>query len=591
MEGIKFSNISIAKALSEVAAAYEVKGENRFKIRAYNTAADSVEHATSEVKDLWEEGKLDELPGIGESISSHLDEYFRTGRVKHFEEVKEDLPAGMFEIFGLEGVGPKRAFRLSEELGVKSVEGLYKAAQEGKIADLEGFGEKSQEQIVKAIERKSREQMRTPLPIAFSLAERLLEKILKFPRVSRADPLGSLRRMVATVGDVDIGVATTKPEETIERFVKLPEVGRVLAAGGAKASVLLKTGQQVDVRAHDPESYGALLQYFTGSKQHNIHLRKIANAKGYTLSEYGIAKFAKGKKVGEPLPVDSEEEFYRLLGMPWIAPELREDQGEIEAAQRQAQGKPDRLPELVELKDIKGEVHVHTDNSPDGEIPAEELVKRAVGLGYEFIGIADHSPSVHTRGREGARREILKRKKEVERLRKKFKRRIEIFFGAETNIDATGKMALPNELLKLHEFIVASIHTSFDQPRSEITQRLVSALRNPYVNMIGHPTGRLLTMREAYEADWDRVFKITKEEGKIMEINAYPLRLDLPDRIVKTAKDMGIPIVISTDAHRVEHLENLRFGVSVARRGWCEKKDILTTRGASEFAKLFRIRR
>ncbi|MDP2735560.1 MAG: helix-hairpin-helix domain-containing protein, partial [bacterium] len=424
MDSPKLSNLAIARMLREIAAAYEVKGENRFKIRAYDTAADSVEHATSEIKDLWEEGRLAELPGVGEAISSHLDEYFRTGKVRHFKEIKQGLPEGMFTIFGLEGVGPKRAHKLAEELKRKDEEGLYKAAQQGRVAKLNGFGERSEKQILKAIERQRKEEGRMPLPTAFSIAEQLIEEISTFPGFVRADPLGSLRRMVETIGDVDLGVATKNPPETIARFLKLPGVGRVLAAGKAKVSVVMKTGHQVDLRVQDPESYGALLQYFTGSKSHNIHLRKIANSQGLSLSEYGISKYHGGKKIGKPAPVATEEEFYQKLGMPYIPPEIREDTGEIEAAQKGA------LPVLVKDEEIRGEVHVHTSNSPDGEVSAPEMVEEAVSLGREYVGISDHSPSVNTRGAEGARREIMKRKKEVEALRKKYRGKIEIFFGA-----------------------------------------------------------------------------------------------------------------------------------------------------------------
>ena len=585
MDSPKLSNLAIARMLREIAAAYEVKGENRFKIRAYDTAADSVEHATSEIKDLWEEGRLAELPGVGEAISSHLDEYFRTGKVKHFQEVKKGLPQGLFEIFKLEGIGPKRAHKLAGELKIKDVEGLYKAAQQGRVAKLDGFGERSEKQILKAIERQRKEEGRMPLPTAFSIAEQLIEEISTFPGFVRADPLGSLRRMVETIGDVDLGVATKDPPETIARFLKLPGVGRVLAAGKAKVSVVMKTGHQVDLRVQDPESYGALLQYFTGSKAHNIHLRKIANSQGLSLSEYGISRYAQGRKAGPPDPIPTEEELYQRLGMPYIPPEIREDTGEIEAAQKGA------LPVLVKDGEIRGEVHVHTSNSPDGEVPAPEMVEEAVSLGREYVGISDHSPSVNTRGAEGARREIMKRKKEVEALRKKYRGKIEIFFGAETNIDSTGKMALPDELLELHDFVIASIHTSFDQSREQITRRIVNALENPYVNAIAHPTGRLLTKRSSYEADWDKIFETARSQEKPLEINAYPLRLDLPDELIRRARAEGVRFIISTDAHQKKHFGNLGFGAATARRGWCGKEDILNTRTAGDFARLFKVRR
>src|SRR3972149_5947811 len=341
MEPTRLSNTAITHLLREIAAAYEVKNENRFKIRAYDTAADSIEHATSEIKDLWEEGRLGELSGVGESISSHLDEYFRTGKVKHFEDVKKGLPAGMFAFFGLEGCG-----RGSREL------------------------------IRKAIGGREQHKERILLPVASSIAGRLIEQIKLLPGVVRADPLGSLRRMVSTVGDIDLGIGATEPQRVVKEFTSLPDVARVVGAGEAKATVILKTGRQVDIRVQDPRSYGALLQYFTGSKSHNIHTRKIANELGLSLSEYGVSKFAGGKKIGQPLPVGTEEEFYRLLGLPFIPPELREDAGEIEAGQK------GKLPKLVEVSEIIGETHVHTTNS-DGEETTESMIEEALRLGRE----------------------------------------------------------------------------------------------------------------------------------------------------------------------------------------------------------------
>ena len=583
MEPTKLSNTAITRLLREIAAAYEVKNENRFKIRAYDTAADSIEHATSEVKDLWEEGRLGDLPGVGESISSHLDEYFRAGKVKHFEEVKKGLPPGMFTFFGLEGVGPKRAYRLAKELKVKTIEDLHQAVKEKKIEEMEGFGRRSQELILKAIEGREQHKERILLPVAFSLAERLIEQIKRIPGVERADPLGSLRRMVSTVGDIDIGVATAKPKEVVAAFTKLPDVSRVLGAGGLKASVILKTGRQIDIRVHDPKSYGALLQYFTGSKSHNIHIRKIANDQGLSLSEYGVKKYQGGKIIGEYLPTGTEEEFYRLLKLPWISPELREDTGEIEAAQK------GQLPKLVKDNEILGEIHVHTTHS-DGEETTESMIEEAIRLGRQYVGISDHAPSAITRGVAGARAEILKRRKEVEDLRDKFRGKITIFFGAEVNIDAAARMALPDELLELYEYVIGSIHTSFDQPKEQTTKRLIAALENPLVNALGHPTGRLLGEREAYEVDWEKVFEVAERQKKILEINSYPSRLDLPDDLVRSARRRGIKFLISTDAHRHEHFRNLRFGVSVARRGWCEAADIVNTSEADSFAKLFTLR-
>ena len=598
MEPTKLSNAAIARLLREIAAAYEVKDENRFKIRAYDTAADSIEHATSEVKDLWEEGRLGELPGVGEGISSHLDEYFRTGEVKHFGEVKKGLPAGMFAFFGLEGVGPKRAYRLAKELKVKTIEDLHQAVKKKEIEKMEGFGRRSQELILKAIEGREQHKERILLPIAFSIAERLIEQILRLPGVVRADPLGSLRRMVSTVGDIDIGIATTEPQKVVKEFTSLSDVARVVGAGGAKATVFLKTGRQVDIRVHNPKSYGALLQYFTGSKSHNIHIRKIANDQGLSLSEYGVKKYAPakalalskgspkyqgGKITGEYLPVETEEKFYQLLGLPWISPEVREDNGEIEAAQK------GQLPQLVKEGEVRGEVHVHTTHS-DGEETTASMVEEAIRLGRKYIGISDHAPSAITRGLLKAKEEILKRKREIEELREKYRGKIGLFFGAEVNIDAKAQMALPDELLALYEYTIGSIHTSFDQSKEMMTKRLIAALENPYVNVLGHPTGRLLGEREAYEADWEAVFAAAEKYRKILEINSYPSRLDLPDDLVRSARRRGIKFLISTDAHRHEHFRNLRFGVAVARRGWCEAREIINTVEADSFVKLFKIR-
>jgi len=346
----------------------------------------------------------------------------------------------------------------------------------------------------------------------------------------------------------------------------------------------LKTGRQVDIRVHDPQGYGALLQYFTGSKTHNIHTRKIANERGLSLSEYGVKQYKGGKIIGEYLPARTEEEFYRLLGLPWIPPELREDAGEIEAAQK------GQLPKLVEVADMAGEIHVHTTHS-DGEETTASMVEEALRLGRKYIGISDHAPSVLTRGVASAKTEILNRKSEIEALREKYRGRIEIFFGAEVNIDAQARMALPDELLELYEYAVGSIHTSFDQPKEMTTRRLITALENPFINLLGHPTGRLLGEREAYEVDWEKVFEVAERQKKILEINAYPSRLDLPDDLVRSARLRGIKFVISTDAHRHEHFRNLRFGVAVARRGWCEKSDIINVNEADRFANLFKVRR
>jgi DNA polymerase (family 10) len=481
-------------------------------------------------------------------------------------------------------VGAKTAYRLAKELNLETLSQLKKAALAGRVEELSGFKEKTANQLLKAIEEYREGEGRMLLPIAFAVAERLIEEILKMPGVRRADPLGSLRRMVSTIGDIDIGIATTKPAETVEAFVNLPGVARVLGAGKTKASVLLKTGKQVDIRVHAPQSYGALLQYFTGSKSHNIHLRKVANERGLSLSEYGISKFKGGKVVGQPMATKTEEEFYKKLSMDWIPPELREDNEEIEAALK------GKLPRLVEIGDIKGDAHTHTTAS-DGEDTADEMVRAAIAHGLEYYGIADHAPSVQVLGVKKAREEILRRKWEVEELRRKYQGKIKLFFSAEVDITASAKLELPDDLLALFDYTTASIHSGFRQPRDQITKRLLSALKNPYVDVLGHPTGRQLGRREACEADWDEVFRVAREEGKLLEINAVPTRLDLPDTLVRKARDKGVKFVINTDSHRTAQLDNLRFGVAVARRGWCGKSDIINTLSAEKFLKALRVKK
>ncbi len=579
----KLSNPYIAKMLREVAAAYEVRGEDYFRVRAYDNAADSIEHATSEVKDLWESGQLQAVPGIGGSIAGHLDEFFRTGKVKHFEEAKKGLPLGMFEFLGLEGIGPKTAYRLAKELNLKTINELRKAAESGAIERLPGFKEKTAKQILKAIEEHKEGEGRMLLPIAYATAGKLTAEIMNMPGVERADPMGSLRRMVSTIGDIDIGVATSDPKGVVDAFTKLPDVGRVLAAGEAKATVLLKTGRQVDIYALDPQGYGSLLQYFTGSKQHNIHLRVVANRQGYSLSEHGIAKFKGGRIAGKPVPIATEEEFYRTLKMPWIPPELREDDGEIEAALANS------LPKLVELGDIWGDIHIHTNNS-DGEESLEEMVAAAVARGYKYCAVADHAPSVRSLGLVGAHGEIVRRRKEVERLQKKYEGKLTIFFSGEIDITAEAELELPDKLMALYDFTTASIHSSFGQSKEQMTRRIINALHNPYVKVIGHPTGRLLGKREAYDVDWESVFAVVAKEGKFLEINAFPTRLDLPDALVREAKEAGVRLVINTDAHHSSQFGNMRFGVAVARRGWCERTDIINTLSVREFARAIGIK-
>jgi len=593
--------------LSEIAAAYEVKNESKFKVMAYQKAAVAVEHATSEIKDLWDDGKLDQVPGIGKNISSYLEELFRTGKVRHFDWVKKGLPPAMFVFLDIPGVGPKTAYALAQKLRITkekdALEKLKKAGQAGKIRVLENFGEKSEQEILAGIEALEKGEMKTKrmlLPYADSLASEIISFLKSCPDVIEAHPLGSLRRMVATIGDIDISVCTKSPEKVMDFFTKYKKIKKVLEKGeSALLRVVLTSGQQVDIRFSPPESYGAMLQYFTGSKQHNIQLREFALRKGMSLSEYGIKKVqssiskkfpgrGKFKVQSDNLKVKSfanEEGFYHELGLEWIPPEIREGRGEIEASLKR------KLPNLVELTDIKGDLHLHSDFpiEPSHDLGAsspEVMVQEAARLGYEYLGFSEHNPSVskHT---EKQIIDILKRKKELfEQLNYSSENKneirtqnlpIKILNGLEIDIKPDGSLAIPEEGFEFLDFAIASIHTNFEMSREKMTKRVLKALGHPKIKILGHPTGRLLEEREGYELDWEQIFDFCLQNKKILEINAWPNRLDLPDNLVKEAVKKGVKMVIDSDSHDVEQMKFLKYGVAVARRGWAERKDIINT--------------
>jgi DNA polymerase (family 10) len=589
-----FTNQDLAKLFRSVAAAYIARRGDRFRIIAYQRAADSIEHATSEVKDLWDDGKLGELAGIGSGIAGHLDELFRTGRVKHFEEVMAGLPPAMFELLRVPGIGAKTAYTLAKELQISpkaALSQLEKAAREGRIRGLEGFGQKSEADILLGIEEFKKGQIkgqRMLLPYADSLAQELIDYLYLCSAVVRADPLGSLRRLVSTVGDIDIGVATNKPKEVLDHFARYPKVKRILGRGEkALCRVILKSGHQVDLRLQKPSAYGAMLQYFTGSKHHNIALREFALKKGLSLSEYGIKIKNEKSKIKN---YAAEENFYHALGLEWIPPEIREDSREIEAALRQAQGKPDGLPKLVELKDIKGDLHIHSDfpigtSHDEGLDSITTILEKARQLNYQYLGFAEHNPST-SRHSENQVIDLLRRKKEIiEQLKYSRGRNLPVYplNGLEIDIKPNGNLALPENGLELLDYAIASVHSSFRMARSEMTKRVILALSHPKVWILGHPTGRKLGQREGYELDWEKIFDFCLENDKILEICSWPDRLDLPDTLVREAVKRGVRLIIDTDSHAVEHLELMRYGVAVARRGWAESQDIINTLPLTDF--------
>lgn len=589
----EMTNQEIAELLRSVAAAYEIKGKNeginRFRIAAYQKAADAIEHASSELKDLWEQGKLNEVPGIGASLSEYLDELFKTGKVKHFARAVKGLPEGMFSLLNIPGIGPRTAFKLTKELGIKDINGLKRAAESGKIRDLEGFGAESEADILKSIKEVKERSGRMLLPYATSIAEDVVSWLKKSPSVARVDPLGSLRRQVATVGDVDIAVASSKPKDVIEHFIKYPKKSRVLEAGDRTSSILLPGGVQVDLMLQPEDAYGALLQHFTGSKHHNIALREYALKQGKSLSEYGIKQLK--TKNAKLRTFESEEDFYKAVGLEFIPPELREDTGEIEAA------KTGKLPHLVELKDIKGDFHLHSDfniktSHDQGSASFKQMIELAEELGYEYIGFSEHNPAQSTNS-EKQMLDLLKRKKEAieqinySREKRKNKRVKHVFNGLEIDISPNGRLAVPDKGLKLLDYAIVSVHSSFRQSKKEQTKRVLSGLSHPKAKILGHPTARRLNEREEIELDWDQIFDFCKKNDKWLEINSWFDRLDLPDTLVREAVKEGVKMIINTDSHALDHMRLMRYGVSVARRGWAEKRDIVNTLSYQQFLKEF----
>lgn len=601
------NNQEIAQLLRRMASAYEIKNEAKYRFQslAYDRAATEIEHLTSEAKDLWDEGKLRTIPGVGQSLAGYLDELFRTGRVVHFKKILKNFPEAMFIFIEIPGIGAKTAYKLSKILKIKgsrgAVEKLREAAIKGKIRLIEDFGKQSEKAILEGIEEYQRRSGRMLLSTATELAEKMIKYLKTNPFVKEAYPLGSLRRCCATVGDIDIAVATNQPLKVIKHFLACPQVKKKNSQGSRKASVLTKNSHQVDLRVQKKDSFGAILQYFTGSKMHNIHLREIAQKRNLSLSEYGIKKvknqpcLSAGRKLkvksktqnSKLIKFQDEKSFYCYLGMECPPPELREDQGEIEAAQS------NKTPKLVKINDIKGDLHthsnfVHQESSHDAGLNSfEEIISKAIQLKYQYLGLGDHSPSVSQHNPSQIISLLSRRREAIDKIikskiftRKSFRENsceIRIFNTMEVDILTDGHLSVPDQGLKLLDFACASIHSSFRLDRKTMTKRVLAGLAHPKVKFLGHPTGRLLGKREGYELDWEQIFKFCLAHNKWLEINAYPKRLDLPDYLVREAIARGVKLIINTDAHETLEMELMKYGVSVARRGWAKKKDIINT--------------
>jgi DNA polymerase (family X) len=574
-------NLEVAKLFRNVAAAYAIKDAKKFyfQMLAYQKASEVIKSTTSELKDLYKEGKLETLPGIGVTIRSRLEELFKTGSVFHFNAVFKDIPEAVFRLINVPTIGPKTAYKLAKELRLNNpktaLDELILKAKNHEIAKIPGFGEKSEQDILRAISEYKEGKGKTTrmvLPYAAEIADKMLDYLKQLPSIVKAVPLGSLRRMTPTIGDIDIAVATNEPEKAIEHFVSYPYRERVIEKGPESASILTSGGKQIDLMVQPVDGFGALLQHFTGSKDHNVHLREYALKKGLSLSEKGIKRqMADGKWHKDKYA--TEKKFYNALGMEWIPPEIRENKGEIELALAH------NLPKLIELADIKGDLHIHSsfpiEPSHDlGQTKMEEMIKYARKLNYEYLGFSEHNPSVSNHTNDNIYALIARRNDNIEQIMSSTKD-VRIIKMLEVDILSSGKLAVDDRSLQLLDGAIVSIHSSFSMSKTEMTKRVLSGLSHPKAKILAHPTGRMLNERSGYELDFDQIFDLCKKHNKALEINSWPERLDLPDSLIKEAIENGIKLVIDTDSHEVSQMNLIRYGVAMARRGWAKKSDII----------------
>ncbi|MBA2848632.1 DNA polymerase/3'-5' exonuclease PolX [Thermosulfuriphilus ammonigenes] len=555
-------NKEVAEVLRHIAALLEIKGDNPFRVRAYQRAAQNIEALTVDVEELARAGKLERIPGIGKDLAQKIKEIISTGTCQKYEDLKREVPPELINLLSIPGVGPKTAKLLYEKLGIKSIEELERACLEHRVSRLPGIRSKTEENILRGIQLLKQHVGRRPLGEILPLAEALVEMLRRQAPVDRIDVAGSIRRRRETVKDIDILVTSRNPARIMEVFVSLPLVGEIIARGETKTSVRLKEGIQVDLRAVDPACYGAALAYFTGSKAHNIRIRELGVQRGLKINEYGI--FRGDERVGGR----EEEEVFAAVDLPWIPPELREDRGEIEAAQA------GQLPRLVNYDEIKGDFHVHSLFS-DGTASVEEIGAKARQLGLKWVGICDHSQGLRVAG--GLTPKDIAAKKAAIQAFNRHSKDVKLLFGTEVDILSDGRLDYPDDLLREFELVIASIHSGFRQDEATLTGRILAAIENPLVHIVGHPTGRLIGERDPYPLDLKTIFSAAQKAGVALEINAYYKRLDLNDVNTRAAKEAGVLLAIGTDAHSLEQMNFLSLGVAVARRGWCEPQNILNT--------------
>ena len=557
-------NLDVARVLYEIADLLEMKGEDRFRPIAYRRAAREIEAMPDDVEDRWREGgipRLRQIPGVGEAIAEKIDQYLRSGTVDALVDLKQEFPPGLVDVMKIPGVGPKTASVLWQKLGITGIDDLKRAAEHGQLRRLKGFGEKSEEKILRGIKLVSEQGKRTPLANAWELAEEVIEFLRGNVPTDKISAGGSIRRMREDIGDIDIVVVSPEPAKMRDAFTKMPFVEQVVLAGETKATVIRKGGVQIDLRIVEPESWGAALQYFTGNKDHNIHLRAMAQDRGWKLNEYGL--FEGDRAIAGA----TEEEIYSALGLAWIPPEMREENGEIEAAAR------GDLPALVEESEIRGDFHVHTDES-DGVDSLDTMVRAAIAKGYEYIGISDHSPSLTIANGLDAER-LRMHLAQIRGLNREYLGKITILAGTECDILDNGALDYPDDILGSLDYVIASVHSKFTLSEKEQTARVLRAISNPFVNVYAHPTTRLLGQREPIAIDLEAVMRAAAANGTALEINAYPNRMDLNGPAARLAEEKGCKFVIDTDSHMRGHLDNMRFGVGTARRAWLGPQDIV----------------
>ncbi|MBP1909789.1 DNA polymerase/3'-5' exonuclease PolX [Methanolobus bombayensis] len=559
-------NIRIAEKFNHMAKILEFKGESQFKTRAYTNAARTIKGLDEELLVLHKEGTIENIPGIGKILSSKIVEMLETGTFEAYERTKDEIPAGIIEIMNIPGIGPKTARLFYKKLGVQTLDELSRAAREHRIRRLPRMGEKQEEKILRSIvrQKKDKDHGRHPFVLAKDIAAEIRDFLDLSPDIEKVAIAGSLRRKQDTIGDIDIIAISEEPKKAISYFTGMEKVEEVLESGTTKASIIYPGNYHVDLRVVNRDSYGSMLQYFTGSKEHNIHLRKLALSKGYSLNEYGLTD----EKTGELTKFSSEENLYNELGLGYLPPELREDRGEVETSLR------GKLPRLIERKDIKGDFHVHS-NWSDGANTMEELAEAAIQKGYEYIAITDHSYSTGVANGLSDKR-LLEHIDAIDKLNEKYND-IRILSGTECDIKANGKLDYSNDLLEQLDIVIVAVHAGLDQDRKKITKRIVSALENEHVDIMAHPTGRKFGKRPPYDMDMETIIQAAKDNEKVLEINSSPWRLDLNDVNAKKAKEHGVMLAINTDTHIIDHMDNIAYGINIARRAWIESDDVLNT--------------